>query len=137
MKRSLTIGCVLLVGGGVTNCGGSAEMGSVAGHEPGAEAGSAAVAGHFMGTIPQGGRDYVGDYVGSPVEVAGAVGVGGAGGAPGTGPYIGSVPQIGEAGAPDGWGAGAGGESGSSNDPPAVGTAPLGGAGGFVGVPPK
>jgi hypothetical protein len=40
MKRSLTIGCVLLVGGGVSNCGGSVETASGPGEEPSAHAGA-------------------------------------------------------------------------------------------------
>ena len=55
MKRSLTIGCVLLVGSGVTNCGGSAELGTPDG-ESGAHAGASGsgVAGGFTGTIELG-----------------------------------------------------------------------------------
>ncbi|MES1174580.1 MAG: hypothetical protein ABUL62_09630 [Myxococcales bacterium] len=135
MKRSLTIGCVLLVGGGVTHCGGSAETGAVVHDDPTAGYTAAGAGGALIGILVDpnaGGVDSAG---------GGFVGLvdghyGGAPGAGGTGPYIG------EAGAPDALGSGApgwdmGGESGASNEPPAVGTAPLGGAGGFVGVPPK
>jgi len=155
MKRSLTIGCVLLVGGGVTNCGGSAEMGSTIGDEQGQQAGAGA-AGGFTGTIDRGGA---GPYVGVPVTPAGAggiyigaVGVGGAGGSVGgVGSVMGTVPSVGAAGASGGdWGVGAGaggwdavgtagasGESSSSEEPPAVGVARQGGSGGWVGIPPK
>jgi hypothetical protein len=150
MKRSLTIGCVLLVGGGVTNCGGSAEIGSQSGEEQGQHAGvsgSGAAAG-FMGTIGIGGYG-PGPYMGVQMSPAGAGGVIG---------YVGTV-YMGIAGAPDivgagagGWDsvgvgpepiAGEGGESGSGGAPPVVGdvvpgvgTAPQGGSGGWGNIPP-
>ena len=147
MKRSLTIGCVLLVGSGVTNCGGSAELGTPDG-EPGAHAGASGsgVAGGFTGAIELG-VGGAGPYVGVAVERGG----GGGGGFVG---QIGDVVRMETAGAPDvvgyagagGWqeeSAGAGGDSdqggaaGSSHVPPAVGVAPHGGTGGgWMGVPP-
>ena len=145
MKRSLTIGCVLLVGSGVTNCGGSAELG-IPGGESGAHAGASGsgVAGGFTGVIEVG-VGGAGPYVGVAVEPGGNGGFVG---------QIGDVPILGTAGAPDivgdagagGWqdeSAGAGGDSdqggtgGSSHVPPAIGVAPQGGAGGgWMGVPP-
>ena len=145
MKRSLTIGCVLLVGSGVTNCGGSAELGTPDG-ESGARAGASGsgVAGGFTGAIELG-VGGAGPYVGVAVEPGGRGGFVG---------QIGDVPILGTAGAPDvvgyagagGWqdeSAGAGGDSdqagaaGSGHEPPAIGVAPNGGTGGgWMGVPP-
>ena len=157
MKRSLTIGCVLLVGGGVTNCGGSAEVGSAAGGEPGFErAGAGGSPDHSVGTIVPNysgaGGGYVGSAIGDPVYVAGATSFAGA---PGVGPEpsggaAGSVGPgavgAGDAGWEIGVGAGAGpgpfggsggegGTAGANDEPPAIGTAPLAGSGGgfFIG----
>jgi len=150
MKRSLTIGCVLLVGGGVTNCGGSVTRSSS--EEPESQAGAsgsqehpsqagasgsgAAGAGFVGDVVPHyaggGGQiGFIGNAVGSAPAIAGDSGVAGAG-APGWENGMDSCggPSIGGAG-------GAGGEAGSSDEPPAVGTAPLAGAGGWIGIPAK
>jgi len=145
MKRSLTIGCVLLVGSGVTNCGGNAAVDTPNG-EQGAHAGASGsgVAGGFTGTVDRGGS---GPYMGDPITPHGEGGFVG---------QLGDVATMGTAGAPPdlvgdagagGWAeesAGAGGESdpggtgGTSHEPPAIGVAPRGGAGGaWMGVPPN
>jgi len=142
MKRSLTIGCVLLVGGGVTNCGGNADMGSVPREEQGEQAGASGSG--------AGGQGFVGDVVGNYYAGAGGGAVGVpvevGGGPPSTGPYLGTTAgegSVGYSGA-GGWEeagaaptAGEGGVSGATDAPPAVGVAPHGGTGGWVGIPPK
>jgi hypothetical protein len=138
MKRSLTIGCVLLVGGGVSNCGGAAEMGSIPGeeHSQAGASGSGAPDAGFVGEIwNRAGAG--GAYLGVPIGVGG--------GTSGSGPQIDSAGADGVVGAgSSGWDAvgagagpiaGAGGESGSGDEPP--GTTPRSGAGGWLGVPAK
>lgn len=143
MKRSLTIGCVLLVGGGVSSCGGSAELGTPAGNEQGEHAGSGGSGAQLGISIPPNysgsGGTYVGvgSVIGDPVccvagapSIPGTLGDGGA-------TFMGTAPEMGVAGAgAAGWdGAGEGGTAGSNDEPPAIGTAPLGGSGGgfFIG----
>jgi hypothetical protein len=146
MKRSLTIGCVLLVGGGVSNCGGSAETGANPGEPQGSHAGasgSGAVGGGSVGNVPS-----YGGGGGVPPGI-GSVGV--AGRAVGTEPPddpAGQPGLIGEAGAGGDWEmgvgggagplAGEGGVSGWGDEQPQAGTGPRGGTGGgWVGIPPK
>jgi hypothetical protein len=156
MKRSLTIGCVLLVGGGAANCGG-VVTGTVPDQEASGRAnasGSGPIGGGFMGDgSPHAGAGgaYVGAVgvqvgVGGGPEVGGHgdtpwidpcadggdqqcfLGVGGAGGDPG------EFPSVGAGAGPV---AGSGGESGWADEPPAGGAGPIGGSGGWIGVPPK
>lgn len=120
-NRKLSIGCVLLMGGALTNCGGTVET---KGEGPGDDRGQAGSG--FVG-VP-----VTGTGTGGAGPIAGSTGIGfggyvgtccpGTGGdAPGLGAggYVG-VPPIG----------GEGGYVGA-------GGAPGGGEGGYVGVPPE
>jgi len=149
MKRSLTIGCVLLVGGSVVNCGGAVEMGSTPGEEANQAGGSGAPDGGFMGDRVSnhaggGGIGIAGGNLGAApqphIKSAGGAGGADAPGAGAAGWEMGCGAggwENGVMGAGAGPIAGAGGESGSSDEPPAVGTTPQGGTGGWMGVPPK
>ncbi len=140
MKRTLTIGCVLLVGGGVTHCGGSVETSPA--EQQAAQAGasgSGAPTDGFVGdnvTRPGAGGGFVGNVVSHAGASSVPMGVApienlGVGGDPGEwegGIGAGSGPIAGEGGVA-GW---------NEEQPPGVGTAPLGGTGGaWMGVPPK
>lgn len=105
-NRKLSIGCVLIMGGALANCGGTIETRGGDGNEGGTEHGGSG-------------------FVGVPVGVGGMHGeVRPSGGATGT---VGTP----GAGAP---GLGFGGYVGTCC--PGIGGAPGGGAGGYVGVPP-
>jgi hypothetical protein len=109
-NRKLSIGCVLVMGGALTNCGGTVETRGEGPDERG-QGGSGFVGvpimGGFQGTIPGVPGIGFGGYVGNCCYAPGA----------GAGGYVG-VPPIGQGGV----GTIAGGEG------------PYGGEGGYIGV---
>lgn len=135
-NRKLSIGCVLLMGGALTNCGGTVETkGEDPGDERGGQGGSGFVGvpitGGYQGTIAGATGIGFGGYVGTCCP-----GTGGTVGVPpigGHGGYVG-VPPLGGQGGEVGVqvGAGAGGYDDGAGG--AVGVPPEGGAGGEGGA---
>jgi hypothetical protein len=141
--RGLKIGCVLLVGTSITNCGGTVDRG---GADRGNEAGSNGYVGTIggqtgavTGTMISGTSGDVGYYGGRGPDIGGYTGAGAAniggyvgGGGSNIGGFVGTAPLGGEApiGGNGEVGAGAPGVAGGEGGTGAVGVPPEGGVGG-------